>query len=328
MGREVPGHREPAARRRPITSGRVGRTAPGLSQGAGWGPPTPVISLEGIRKAGAALAVVVPAALRPPSTHAPRASVFALLAACGEVALPPAADARVGRGGRGRQAGGEGPVVLTLRTRLAEGWTRARSGVEGLEVDAGPSAPRQVGAYTVAEQQLELTGPNGSYVIDVAPVVATGPGGETLELDPEPIFVDVGVQGPASTLSEFEAAPPPAETPWAWIAAAVAALLLLGGLGAWRWSRRGEVPWVPPRRWSRRARTGPPRGPPGRPDPSTTTRSRCACLRSFAPGWRPPWASPRRRGPPGRSSPTSSTTASWSRMTAPAPAGCWTPRTA
>ena len=182
----------------------------------------------------------------------PRASIFALLAACGEVALPPAADApaSVAAAVVDKQVGEGEPVVLTLRTRLAEGWTLGEVGlaVEGLEVDGqAPSAPRQVGAYTVAEQQLELTGPNGSYVIDVAPVVATGPGGETLELDPDPIFVDVGVQGPASTLSEFEAAPPPAETPWAWIAAAVAALLLLGGLGAWRWSRRGEGPTeVPP----------------------------------------------------------------------------------
>jgi hypothetical protein len=94
-----------------------------------------------------------------------------------------------------------------------------------------------------------LAGPDGSYVVGLPEVTATGPEDQTRALAPPPVFIDIGVEGPVATdLMGFEGAPPPDPPPTALIAAAIGGgVLLLGGLGALWWHRRNRPePVAPP----------------------------------------------------------------------------------
>ncbi len=175
------------------------------------------------------------------------------LAACGDLALPPApaqpADLRAMVDAKKVDKGQ--PIALTVRSWTTPGWTvpAPTLTVEGLEATPGPAqAPVRVGEGERLEQRWALAGEPGSYVIDLPPVTATGPGGQTLDIDPPPIFVDIGVQGPAASgLSDFEAEPPPEPPPWGLIGGAGAATLALAGLGFWLWRRsRRPAPDAPP----------------------------------------------------------------------------------
>ena len=144
------------------------------------------------------------------------------------------------------------PVVVVVELQLAAGWTvePPRLGAQGLtltEVErAGPTALDGRSRTTLT---LHATGPDGSYILAApGPVTASGPNGESRELNLPPVFVDIGVKGPTGgALADFESAPPPAPPPWPWIAAGVGALgLLTAGAFWWRRRARAPLPLPPP----------------------------------------------------------------------------------
>ncbi len=156
-----------------------------------------------------------------------------LLAGCGGVSLPPLArgPVEVTAEVAAKHVDEGEAVALTVEADQAEGWQLAvgEPVSEGLEVrlDA-EQGPLSQGDRTVHTWQYSLTGPAGSYVIQIPPAQATSPDGDDQQVEIAPIFVDIGVDGPlAQGLSDFEAPPPPAETPWLLYSAIGAGVLLL-----------------------------------------------------------------------------------------------------
>jgi len=169
--------------------------------------------------------------------------MIALLLACHRpnapaVATEPTMTATV----RAAKVGKDQPVELTVDGNAPQGWTLelGAPSSEGLTVTA--SDPVQNGSHT--SQQFTLTGPAGSYVVNLAPGHATGPEGTAKDLPMAPLFVDIGVEGPSGgPMADLLPTPPERDIPWIWIGAGVGAAALLGaGLYAWRRSR----PPLPP----------------------------------------------------------------------------------
>lgn len=164
--------------------------------------------------------------------------MIALLLACRtpdvpSVATEPTMTATV----RAAKVGKDQPVELTIDGSAPQGWTieLGAPSSEGLTVTA--SDPVQNGSHT--SQQFTLTGPAGSYVINLAPGHATGPEGTAKDLPMSPVFVDIGVEGPTGgPMADLLATPSERDIPWVWIGAGVGAAALLGvGLYALRRAR-------------------------------------------------------------------------------------------
>jgi len=170
--------------------------------------------------------------------------MIAVLLACSApdvpaVATEPTLTATV----RAAKVGKDQPVELTVAGDAPAGWTieLGAPSSEGLSVTA--SDPVQNGSHT--SRQFTLTGPSGSYVIEIAPGHATGPEGTTKELPTAPLFVDIGVEGPTGgPMADLLPTPPERDIPWVWIGAGIGAAALLGaGLYA---LRRARPPLPPP----------------------------------------------------------------------------------
>ena len=191
-------------------------------------------------------------------------SLLLLLAACGPATLPALAPAPVDLTAEvaEKRVDSGATVQVVVQAWAAPGWTVPPSQPVGeglsaaLVAQEGPTleGERERWSWTWA-----LSGPDGSYVVGLPEVTATGPDAQTRPLAPPPVFVDIGVEGPtASTLVGFEAAPPPAPPPNGRIAAGVGGgAALLAGLGAVWWYRRGrpapEIPADPPHVEARKA---------------------------------------------------------------------------
>jgi hypothetical protein len=169
--------------------------------------------------------------------------MIALLLACrapdvAAVATEPTMTATV----RAAKVGKDQPVGLTLDGNAPQGWTidPGAPSSEGLSVTAAD--PVQNGSHTY--QQFTLTGPAGSYVINVSPGHAAGPEGTAKDLPMAPLFVDIGVEGlTGGPIADLLPTPPERHIPWGWIGAGLGAAALLGaGVYAWRRSR----PPLPP----------------------------------------------------------------------------------
>lgn len=101
-----------------------------------------------------------------------------------------------------------------------------------------------IGARIQEQWMFSLTAPPGSYVIYPGAVQLEG----AEPVIAEPLFVDVGVQGPVSELADL--APPPAVEPtshssWVWAIAGGAILLLGLGFGLTQLSNRKSPPEDP-----------------------------------------------------------------------------------
>lgn len=148
-------------------------------------------------------------------------------------------------------ASGE-PIVVEVEAWGAEGWS-VQAGIpyaDGLEVELlETEGPSVVDERSVQVWRYTLTGPDGSYVVGVTEGQATGPGDQSRTFEPQPIFVDIGVDGPVGgEMDGFADAPPPAKPPYGWMAAAAAAVLALLALiyAARRWFGRKEERLPPP----------------------------------------------------------------------------------
>ena len=183
-----------------------------------------------------------------------RASLLLLLTACsGPQSLPPlvAPPVDVELLVAAPHVASGAPVEVEVRVWQTDGWTldvSAPAG-EGLTVQPGPvDGPSQVGRRTRTVARFSLSGEDGSYVIGMAPVVAHGPGDQERTIEPAPLFVDIGVDGPKmGELAEVETPPPPPPPdPTPWIVGLASGALLAGLAGAVWWHRRRPVPPPPP----------------------------------------------------------------------------------
>ncbi len=142
------------------------------------------------------------------------------------------------------------PVRLAVRLREPVGWSAEPlpPTATGLEVtQLTTEGPLAVPGGQLTTWRYELSGPPGSYVIQPGSAQATGPGDQARELLADPIFVDLGVDGPSSAVADFEAVPDQPPTPWALYAALGAGAL--GLLLAWfllsRALRKAPAPPAP-----------------------------------------------------------------------------------
>ena len=147
-------------------------------------------------------------------------------------------------------ASGE-PVTIEVEVWQTDGWTLQvpPPQSEGLTVSpTGVDGPAVVAQRSRVIATFELTGEDGSYVVSVPPIEATGPGDQSRTLEPTPLFVDIGVPGPASgELSELEEIPPEAPMDPRRVAAAVVGAVLLASLiGLLLWLRLRRKPPPPP----------------------------------------------------------------------------------
>lgn len=132
------------------------------------------------------------------------------------------------------------PVVYEVDLLAREGWTLEPTVLLPPELEAEQERDGQT-------LILRLTGPDGSYELPALDVTATGPEGQTQSLQTAAIFVDIGVQGPSSTLAEPAAVARPEPPVWPWVLGGVLGGLALigGGLAAWRRLRPAPPPPPP-----------------------------------------------------------------------------------
>lgn len=168
-----------------------------------------------------------------------------LLAGCGPATLPALAPAPADATAivMDKQVATSQSARLVVQTWNAPGWSvpQPEPVSEGLTATlVEREGPTVVGQRERWTSIWSLAGPDGSYVVTLPEVTASGPGDQTRPLAPAPVFIDIGVEGPlASGLGEFEAPPPPAAPSHQTIAAAAAGTaVLLGILGAVWWRRR------------------------------------------------------------------------------------------
>jgi len=171
------------------------------------------------------------------------ALVLAVLVGCGgpptlPALSPPPVDVQL-RVVQPKVASGE-PVTVEVEVWQSDGWTLkvAQPMGEGLTVSQkGVDGPVLVADRQRMTATFELTGDDGSYVVGMPPVEATGPGDQSRTLEPAPLFVDIGVPGPQlGALAEVEEVPPEAPPDPRWIVAGVVgglALVALGGTLVW-----------------------------------------------------------------------------------------------
>ncbi len=183
-----------------------------------------------------------------------RASLLLLMTACsGPPSLPPLAappvDVELWVAETHVPTGS--PVEVEVRVWQTDGWTLDVSAPvgEGLTVQPGAiDGPSLVGTRTRTVARFSLSGDDGSYVIGMAPVVAHGPGDQERTIEPAPLFVDIGVDGPKTgELADVETPPPPPPPdPTPWIIGLTSAALLAGLAGAIWWRSRRPAPPPPP----------------------------------------------------------------------------------
>ncbi len=141
-------------------------------------------------------------------------------------------------------------ITLELRASAPEGWTISPNApvAEGLEVRSlGVAEPVNKGEGTHFVQRYALSGPPGSYVIEMEATSAIGPGGELRTIEPGPIFIDIGITGPTGgPMAEAEAIPPEEASTWGIFVGAAAALLAISSAIALYLLRRRPVAPPPP----------------------------------------------------------------------------------
>ena len=181
--------------------------------------------------------------------------VVVLMLGCGSSpVLPPLAPPPVDVEVRVEQTvvpSGE-PVVVEVTRWTTEGWTLppVHPGAEELETTArGSVGPSVVGDRSRTVTTYALSGNDGSYVVVVPAVEASGPGDQTRQIEPSPVFVDIGkAPPPLDGLVDAEAIPVESDGWPAWmVASAVGLGLALVGLLAAVWHRSRNRPPPPPK---------------------------------------------------------------------------------
>jgi len=124
------------------------------------------------------------------------------------------------------------PAAFTTTLITADGWSGAlpAPAVEGLTFELADEVSRRDSDRSVLIRHYAVSGEPGSYVIPSLSVSFSGPGDQQRELETATLFLDLGVEGPTSDLSELVMAPVPEPARWPYAAGALAAGMLLGGL--------------------------------------------------------------------------------------------------
>jgi hypothetical protein len=115
------------------------------------------------------------------------------------------------------------PIVVEVTTWTSTDWTLppvAPVAKDLQTVGTGVDGPSVVGDRTRTVSTFELSGDDGSYIVVVPPVDATGPGDQTRTIEPPPVFVDIGTTPPAlNGLVDAEAIPEEEPLPIGWLLA-------------------------------------------------------------------------------------------------------------
>jgi len=142
------------------------------------------------------------------------------------------------------------PIELEARIWTSDGWSIEPGGIsaEGLAVTPlSADEPIWQGDRELQVLRYSLSGPDGSYVIASDVGHATGPGEQTREVTPPPIFVDIGVDGPSGgEIADFLAVPPPDPPPWGLLAAIASAVAIVLALLGWLWRRKRRAAMASP----------------------------------------------------------------------------------
>ena len=144
------------------------------------------------------------------------------------------------------------PVVVEVTQWTSTGWSlpAAHPGAVDLTTTArGRVGPSVVGDRSRTVATYELAGEDGSYVVVVPAVQATGPGDQTRQIEPSPVFVDIGRAPPKlDGLVDAEEIPAASEawSPWMVASAVGLGLGVLGLLAAVGYARRAK-PAPPPK---------------------------------------------------------------------------------
>jgi hypothetical protein len=179
-------------------------------------------------------------------------AVALVAVACGKDPLPPLAepdaDVRVELLDRTVDEGAQARIRVRIREVGGATVEVGEPAAEGLTAHLASEHGEPVDGGTATVREWALTGPPGSYVIQVPEATARYPDGHTTPIPLPPLFVDVGVQGPSSVLEDLLRPLPEAPVRWPWILAGLAggALLVTAGFLAWRrWRRRRAGPAAP-----------------------------------------------------------------------------------
>ncbi|MFH1470058.1 MAG: hypothetical protein ABIO70_37080 [Pseudomonadota bacterium] len=177
----------------------------------------------------------------------PRAALGVLalvLAGCGSDLLPPLArpDADVRLELEARQVDAGQPVQAVVQIQQADGITLdvGSPAADGLEAQLTDERSEPFDGWSLTTRRYELTGEEGSYVVQLPTVTVTHPDGQQEALTVAPVFVDIGVKGPSSQLEGLlvPAPPPPPTWPWVLGTGVLIGLGVAGGAWVWRHRRR------------------------------------------------------------------------------------------
>ncbi len=144
------------------------------------------------------------------------------------------------------------PVVVEVTTWTRDDWTLPPTlpGAAELQtVSRGTEGPSVVGDRVRMVATYELSGADGSHVVVVGAVEATGPGDQTRTIEPPPVFVDIGKPpGALDGLMDLEGIPAAADGISGWMVAAAGAVAVgLLALGVLLLRRARHRPIPPPR---------------------------------------------------------------------------------
>ncbi|HCH63301.1 MAG: hypothetical protein CL927_01075 [Deltaproteobacteria bacterium] len=143
------------------------------------------------------------------------------------------------------------PVVVEVTQWTTTGWSlpAAHPGAAELTTTAlGRVGPSIVGGRSRTVVTYELSGEDGSYVVVVPPVEASGPSDQTRQIEPSPVFVDIGKAPPKlDGLVNAESIPAESDAWPTWMVASAVGLGLgvLGLLAALGYARRTKPPPPP-----------------------------------------------------------------------------------
>ncbi|MCB9759611.1 MAG: hypothetical protein H6739_07195 [Alphaproteobacteria bacterium] len=171
-------------------------------------------------------------------------TLLLLVLACGPEGLAPSEPEPVSLHAElsARRTEPDASATLTVRVQADPGWsyTLPQLETEGLTLTLEDPESSVDGGEDVYRFTVE--GEPGSYVVPPLQVAFTGPAGESVTQAVGPFYLDIGVDGPASTLEDLALAPAPPDPIWPEVLAGLAIGAAVLGGAAFLMRRRPSAP--------------------------------------------------------------------------------------